>query len=460
MRARSIKGSFPRGIVTFLFLVGFVPALFAFDWGGSITTINTSQAVAEGSDDDTFINREKLVMYLTGNIGSTREYVTQLGLLFDSEEPTFAVDIERLFIQNTRTPESESVVRLVTRLGRFNVSDPIGYIVRHPVDGGAIVVSGRRWDLDLSAGTTALVNRSFSNASMSIRDEVDIEDEDEYFGPGRFIGIVRLGLPDIVPTQNVGFSIIAQEDMRDPSSVVQEGDEPTDVDEAGGVLDTQYLLVTIDGTIVGNLFYEVGYALGLGRTLSLIEDEAAVGGEAYRYEQIRSHLVSAGVEYYLTDFLSSVVRAGVTVTTGDDDYSSYTEGNTDGYATMFTPIAGRSAGAVFGLQPGNATIVDLSYVLRPFGGATSSFLSEFQTEASFYSFFRTAGSGPVSVSEVDASTDEVYLGSEVDVALRFRPYSDFGFGLTTGVFVGNESALLDEVDSLDWIVRLQASLSF
>lgn len=436
------------------------PGAFAFDWGGSLTTKNTVQAVTEGSDDDAYLNSERLSLYLTGDLGATREYVTQLGTRFSSDGPVFAVDLERFYLQNNLSPDSASVVSLVTRLGRFRVADPTGLVFRHVLDGAALQINGAWWNVAMSAGTTALVNKEFSNVAMSIRDNNDAEDDDQYLGAARFVGQLKLGFPDVVAGQNLGIALLAQEDMRDPASVVQDGDEPDQVSESGGVLDTQYIILTANGPIFGSLFYNFGYGLGLGRTLSLVADENATSGEAYHYEPIRAHMVELGFEYYLTDFFASVVRAGVLFSTGDDDYSSYTEGNTEGNATMFIPVTASGSGAVFGLQPGNATIAQVSYSMKPLETAASPFLSEFQTVASWYSFFRSTGSGPVSSSDVDSDSDAAYLGSEFDLALRFRPYSDLGFGLTNGFFFGNESALFDDADSFDWIVRLQASLSF
>ncbi len=449
-----------RAISLGVLLLFAVSGVAALDWGGSLTTTSTVQSVAEGSDDDEFINRESLRLYLTGDLGATREYVTQLGARFVSDEPTFAVDLERFYLRNTLRPEGEAVVSLETRWGRFNYADPTGQVFRHVLDGAGLRISGQWWELRMNAGTTALINKEFSSVAMSVRDNDDDEDDDVYFGAARFVGVATLTLPEIVVGQNIAFGILAQEDMRDPADVVQEGDEPVDIDELGGVIDTQYLMLVLDGPVTGGLFYELGYVLGLGRMLSLVEDDDALSGEAYRYEPIRSHLVYLGLEYFITDFLDSVARAGVTISTGDDDFAAFTEGNTDGNATMFTPVTGRSRGAVFGLESGNATIAELSYSLKPLGSAASPFLSEFQTVATWYSFFRTAGSGPVSVADVDPTTDESYLGSELDLAFRFRPYSDLGFGLTTGFFFANDSALFDDADSTSWIVRLQASLSF
>jgi hypothetical protein len=97
--------------------------------------------------------------------------------------------------------------------------------------------------------------------------------------------------------------------------------------------------------------------------------------------------------------------------------------------------------------------------MKPLSGS-DGVLNSLQTRAVLYSFFRSAGSGVVSVSEVDPDTDGTYLGSEVDLDIRWRPFSDLGLGLTTGFMFANDDVLVDGSNSFDYRVRLSASLSF
>jgi hypothetical protein len=76
------------------------------------------------------------------------------------------------------------------------------------------------------------------------------------------------------------------------------------------------------------------------------------------------------------------------------------------------------------------------------------------------SFFRPSGEGAVSVSDVDAATSGAYLGTEVDVAVRLRPFSDLGVGVSAGFLFANEDVLVASADAFQYVVRLDASLSF
>jgi hypothetical protein len=153
------------------------------------------------------------------------------------------------------------------------------------------------------------------------------------------------------------------------------------------------------------------------------------------------------------------VEAAVLFSTGDDDYSRFVEGNTAGNATAFTAVTPVGRGAVFSLESGNTTVSEVSYGIRPLSG-TDGLFESFSTRATFFSFFRTAGTGPVSASVVDAASDTGYLGSEVDLQFRWRPFSDLGVGVTTGFLFANGDALVDGAETFDYVLGLNASLSF
>ena len=449
------------------FSVGAEPAA---DWGGSLTTSSSVQSVPDGSDDDAFVNSERLVLYLTAPLGSSWELVAQGAARFDTS-PLFAADVEKFYFQNTidfadQTAEREvqqpgGLLQFVSRTGRFSLSEPTGLVLRQAVDGVDVTVSGQRSRIDLGAGYAGLVNKEFSALSMSLQDSADAEDGDVYFGPPRLLGRGTLALPGLVARQNLTLAFAFQQDLRDPDSVVQDGTDSADVTTPGGLIDTQYAIARVDGPVpgVGTLFYSLTYVFNSGRVMGLLDDPAANSGSSYQYSPIRAHLVRGDVQYFLPEFFSAAASAAVTYSSGDDDYQAFTEGNTDGNATMFTAATPSSQGAVFGLQSGNSTVAEVSWSMKPFSGS-SGLTESLLARAVLYSFFRSAGSGPVSVSDVDAATSGAYLGSEVDLDFRWRPFSDLGVGLTSGFLFANSDVMLDSANSVDYVLRLNASLSF
>lgn len=441
----------------------------AVDWGGSITTTNTVQSVPDGSDDDAFINNERFVLYFTAPLGERWEFVSQAAATFDSE-PVFATDVEKLYFGNVidftedderRTVEQRGgLIQLSSRFGRFNLADPTGRVMSHPVDGANVRISGVTSDIELGAGYTGLINKEFSRVSLTLQDSVDENDSDVYFGAPRLLGRGTIAFPELVAGQNLSLGFAFQQDLRDPDSVVQDGVTQENTEEIGGLLDTQYAILKVDGPIsrVGSLFYTLSYVFNTGRTLGLLADEDG-GQDTYQYRPIRGHLVDGAVQYFMPSYFSSAAALGVVYTSGDSDYLSFTEGNTEGDATMFTAVTPGGRGAVFGLQSGNSTVGEISYSMKPFS-ASDGILSSLQTRAVLYSFFRSAGTGAVSVSDVDADSNGAYLGSEVDLDIRWRPLSDLGLGLTTGFLLANEDVLVEGSNSFNYRVRLSASLSF
>lgn len=447
--------------------------LGAADWGGSVSSTNTVQSVPEDSEEDPFVNAERLVLYLNAPLGARWEFVAQGAATFDSE-PQFAADIEKLYFQRSRNfvsderyaagevEQSPGLVEMVSRMGRLTISDPTGLVMSHTVDGADIILSGKRSEILFGAGYTGFINKEFSRVSLSIRDSVDAEDDGVYFGPARLLARGTLSFPELFLRQNVHLGLVVQQDLRDPEDVVEPKAEAAFVDEVGGLLDTQYVILEIGGPFSTPipLYYTVSYVFNTGRTMGLLEDESAISGKSYQYAPIRAHLAEGRLDAFIPSFFSSSLGLGVLYTSGDKDYTSFTEGNTEDNATMFTAATPAGKGAVFGLQPGNATVTEVSYSLKPLAQSGVTALETLQGEVSMYNFFRTTGEGPVSVTEVDASTDDTYLGTEIDLALRVRPLSDLGIGLTTGYLFRNSAVMFDDANDFDYVIRLNASLSF
>jgi hypothetical protein len=441
----------------------------ALDWGGSLTTTSTVQSVPEGSDDDAFVNSEKLVLFLTAPLGTNWQFVSQGAATFNTE-PVFAVDLERFYFGKTIrfTEESErrtveqrgELLQTVSRIGRLEMGEPSGLIMNHVVDGIDLRISRVRTDIRLGAGYTGFINKEFSRVSMTSRDSADAEDDDVYFGPARMLGRGSVAFPNLLEGQNISFAFVFQQDLRDPDSVVENRTLPVNVEEPGGLLDTQYAMVRADGEMPGvsMLYYDLIYALNTGRTLGLVAPDDG-GAERFEYRPIRAHLVQGRFQYFMPDLMAANASLGILYTSGDDDATSFTEGNRAGDATMFTAVTPGGKGAVFALQSGNSTVGEVSFGLRPFSGS-EGILDSLQTRAVVYTFFRTAGSGPVSAADVDVVAEGGYLGNEVDLEVRWRPFSDLGVGLTTGFLFANDEVLVEGANSFDYVIRLNASLSF
>lgn len=432
-------------------------SLAAFDWGGSLVQSNTLKSVPPGAQESGFLNNTTLSGYLSAKLGSYSEVVLGASAKLGAN-PFFSADIEQAVLRRSQPLQGIGPVLFAARLGRFMVSDPSGYVVSTTIDGGEFDLRYRNFSLLLGAGYTGLVTKGYSGAGMSRLDNNDAANSRVLFGPARMVGQARLSIPNVAAGHGLTVAMFFQEDLRDPATTVRVGTAERTA-SSGGLLDTQYLILRGTGPVIADMYYSAAYVLNTGRTLSYVPDTRSATGSSYQYQPILAHLVRLQLDYFYTSFLDSVFGFGVTFGSGDPDYTTFTEGNAAGNATMYTPITPYPAGTVFALQPGNTTTIEVSYALRPFMGLNVPVIDKSQTEASLLVFMRNAA-GPVSAQDVAATFDGNYLGSEIDFAWRFRPLSDVGFGISGGLFIGNPAALSAQANAVDFVLRVEASLSF
>ncbi len=435
-------------------------SLWAFDWGGSLTNSTSIQGIAEGSDENLVAQTNRLTLYLGTDLW--RENVLTLqGAALLAQDPVFSADIEKAYLSRTVYPASGNLRTYQRRIGRFLVSDPTSQVLRQVIDGVSFSFDYENATITLTGGYTGFLLKEFAGLSMSKLDGLDDADEDVLFAPGRAIGQITYQRPEILFGQNLTVAAVIQEDVRDPASTIEEGTPvSSETAESGGLVDTQYGIVRLNGPlpIIPNFYYDASYVLNTGRMLTAVDDPDF--GSVLRYEPIQAHMVRMGAQFYMPGLMNSRAAASVSWSSGDADFSSYIESNTVGKATQFLAVNPSGSGSVFGLQPGNSMTTAVSFSAQPLQELGIDFLKNTQTEVTMYQFFRSAGEGPVSSADVDAAASGSYLGTEFDAAARFRPLSDLGFGVSAGLFMANSDILVADARSVDFLIRLDASLSF
>ncbi|MCK5198114.1 MAG: hypothetical protein KAR21_07175, partial [Spirochaetales bacterium] len=309
--------------------------------------------------------------------------------------------------------------------------------------------------ISAKAGYTSVLSHESSNIEMTAGDQNGVYFNNFFddFAQPRIVGGVGAFFPDLYLHQDLKAGVWAQIDRRIDSNLIRV-DSPVP-SGLGGKLDTQYFGLVLSGPLVSSLFYDSFAWLGTGRTLSYIDN-------TYSYEPIVSFLGSLGLRYYMKDFLYSRISFRFLYASGDDDYtSSFTEGNTEGNATNFIPISKKSMALVFSPQLGNILFTQISYSLKPFSNSGNRALKNIQLELTDINFFRST-TGQISESGINPSSTSLYLGTEIDGTVNFRPFSDLGVSLTGGVFIpanGEDEAFLDSRD-VEYLGRLGLSFSF
>ncbi len=426
----------------------------AIDFGGTLG--NTTEASVPFDGDTSIGQGNRLSLFVRHSFSEELEVVARaryeyrLDTVFaddtDTEVDWWQGDLDALYARARLPVEGENGALVDLQAGRFRLHEFSGALLNEPADGVRATFQTRGGDVTLGAGYTGLLMKESSGLLLSGADVSDDADDDEYFAPPRLLGLMAFSLPELVGRQNFNVSFIAQGDLRDED----------DLPEGQGLLHTAYLGAGVSGPIVSTLFYDLYGYFGGGTTLTDL-------GGVYTYKPIQSYMVGANLQYFMPEVRQSVLSLGYLYSSGDKDQEEFYEGNTDGASKMFVGLTSPAFGAVFSPRLGNLMVTDLSYSLKPFSAQGADALEEFQSELSVLGFFRPT-TGVISEPGINPSSDDLYLGTEVDLTLSFRPFSDLGFSLVNGVFFPNngssDSAFLEDTVSSEYSARFIATFSF
>jgi hypothetical protein len=436
-----------------MILLATAPAV-AIDFGGTLG--NTTEASVPFDGDTSIGQGNRLSLFVRHSFSAELEVVARaryeyrLDTVFaddtDTEVDWWQGDLDALYARARLPVEGEGGALVDLQAGRFRLHEFSGALLNEPADGVRATIQTRDGDVTLGAGYTGFLMKESSELMLSGADVSDDADDDEFLAPPRLLGLIAFSLPEIVGRQNFDVSFVAQGDLRDED----------DLPDGQGLVHTAYLGAGVSGPIVPMLFYDLYGYFGGGKTLT-------TDGGVSSYKPIQSYMIGANLQYFMPDVQQSVVSLGYLYSSGDKDHGSFYEGNTEGASKMFVGLTSPGFGAVFSPKLGNLMVTDLSYSVKPFSGQGSRALDEFQTELSVLGFFRPT-TGVISEPGINPASDNLYLGTEVDLTLNFRPFSDLGFSLVNGVFFPNngssDSALLEDAVSSEYMARFVATFSF
>ncbi len=413
---------------------------YSLDWGGNLedsTYYHYSDSTSAGSK---LFHADTLGFWLRTGLWKDAELFVQGSYTYTTENPYF-FDIDSLKVESKPSPSIKYT------LGRFMVSDFSGYIFNQKLDGELLSLNYPWGVFKAEIGATGLLFHRSSSIKMSLADQADTDGPFDLASP-RLVGGAGVLLPDLYLLQDVNATAWVQFDMRSADELTTEG--TTLPSSKGGKLDSQYFGVQVSGSIIPSLYQNSFVYLGTGRTLSYIDGK-------YTYKPILSFLGSVGLRYYMESFLHSRIGFQFLYSSGDSDYSSsFLEGNTKGNGTNFIPISRKSLALVFSPQLGNIFFTSLSYSVKP------DVLKNFQFELKDVNYFRSTA-GQISESGIDPSSSSLYLGTEVDGTVNYRPFSDLGLSLSSGVFIpnnGSGGAFLASQRKVEVLARLGLSFSF
>jgi hypothetical protein len=340
--------------------------------------------------------------------------------------------------------------------GRMVFSDFTGFVLNHKADGIKLGMEFPLLTAGISVGYTGLVSKGASSMTISRSDVNDVANPAVIFAPPRLIETVRVRFLDILG-QKLTVSGVFQQDMRDTyldlatntvADLIQAGTTTFDP-LLGGPVSTEYVGAGLDGTIISTLTYSLyGY-------LGIMQDLVYTDG-SYQSSLGYSALAGGGVGYFIESALFSRIGAKVLFASGDAGAASVYESNT-AELTLFTPISRAPLGYVFSPQMSNIVRMEASYSLKPFSALPGDLGKNLDATLKANLYLRPT-TGAISESGIPSGNVEPYLGTETDLNVNFRPFSDLGITLWGGLFFPGSA--FGDAPALQYRAGLDMSLSF
>ncbi len=392
------------------------------DWGGKFEDITQGSNI----EDDTFTQGNKIQMWMRGEVNPLFNFYARGGYTYryEGEDHKFIPNLSDLYVYGKS--DLEEGKSLGYTAGRFKFNDMTTRVVRSSADGLELKYQNRVMPVRFGIGYTGLVFNESSEVVVSPADKIEKGDE-FLLAPPRILGYAEFRYPNILGSQSMTLAVIAQQDLR--------ADDDTYLEDSGtGKLHSQYFELGADGQIMSGLYYSVTGVLQTGQYLVPAYDPVPSADYTYL-----GGMASFTLDYYLESRYTTAVSLEALYSTGDKwsnrgDFQGLLLPG-DSHLNRFTPISNSTKGFVYTPQVGNLIYGDLGVSVKP--------IETLQLKLSGITFFR-AVDGPISDETIiEDSGDSLYLGQEFDFVVNYRPFSDLGLALTTGIFIPNDEIQAD-----------------
>ncbi|MCF7929123.1 MAG: hypothetical protein K9L68_09930 [Spirochaetales bacterium] len=433
-----------------IFLItGAVFQAFSLDFGG---VLDNKTALSVDQNSTEFSQQDRLSLWVYVPINDFWTFSSQANYLWALDDPV-GYGIDEFALRGVLEPAPGSIFTLSA--GRQRFTDPTSILLNEPGDGidAGFAMSG--FDIRLAGAYTGLVFRENNELFLSAADQSDFADENLLLSPPRLLAAGSVTATELFFYQSPYLSVLSQFDLR----------PDTELNEGEGRVNTQYWGAGIGGPLGPTLFYDAFFYFNTGTTLTDVDG----GKVTFEESSIYAYLTGIGLRWFVPEVMQSRLSFQGLLASGDKDSISTVQGNTSGDALQFVPLTNPELGLIFSPDLANLLVFDLAYSIKPFREQTGGrkpapgILSEFQPELRSLVVFRPT-TGAVSRGGINPDSDAMYLGTEVDLALKFRPASDLGFSLTSGLFLpnsgGSNAAFLEETGPAEFALSFDLSMSF
>ena len=400
---------------------------YAFDYG-LVVENETSSTFVEDQDAELGQQNDAL-LFVRQDLTEDIEALFRFRYRYTDEDPLFW-EIDSLAVQGAAREGEDTVVDMA--LGRTTLSDFSGALISEQADLLRWGILRPNISLTLKAAYLGLRRNESTTLALSTADLEDDTDE-AFFAPPRGILGFEVGFPEQLGRQNLLLGAYYQHDFR-------QDDAPR--------VNTAYFGGGLLGPLSRFVFYDVFGYFATG----FVEDDS--GG----LDPLAAWYTGGGILIFIEEALFSRIQSRFVYASGDSDYQSPVGLNSSGVGTGFPAVSSPTLGEVVSPRVSNVGGGSLSYSFKPFanGGLV---LSEFQVAATGWAFFRST-SGPLAIPGTTTGGSDSFLGWEADVALRFRPFSDFALSLSGGFFRrGDTDAWLPGAPEWQAVAKLFGALS-
>lgn len=414
-------------IVVFMTAGSPFAAAFDWDWGGILDN-TTVFRFSEMYDDAQWTQKLQVGLWGAGlrrlEGGGTVEFTGAASYTYtDQRDYIFDIDLLRAVGRFPGALGRRSMLQAT--VGRTLFRDPTGLILDHTADGGTVRLSYPWGRIRAGAAYTGLLLSPNSSIRISGPDYEELSSDDEFFGPQRVIGLLDVSLGSVTL-----FSL-AQKDLRDD----------------GDTIDTQYFGISGVGRLGRSLYWDNLLIVGTGQTEIGAADDSLL-----------SFVVGTGLRFFAEELRFSraslrALYASPFLPLDDDLGFDINE---------FKPITEPTLGLVFNPRLSNLIFTELEYSLRPFAGPERTSADMVRVGVAGRGFFRGYTGDIDFLDKFDPDSDSLYLGTELELAISARLFSDLGLSVRGGLFLpgsGDGGAFSDE-RTPEWALRLDLSSAF
>ena len=414
-------------------------AAMAFDWGGSLNNLSSSQSP---------VQEDIVSLWIGQDFSPALALKAQGSYAYLNENPHF-FDIAEVSARGTLPLSGGSSGALSYALGRIQVADSTSLVYSGDIDGASLAYAGALCTISAWGGYTGLLFGGSTPVAMSAADRALVVIGGDDLGGKRIVEALGIAFPELFLRQDLRVEAVAEQDRN--SGLAAAGE--TAVSSSAVPVNSQFYTLRLAGPLVFPLYWDGFFTLENGTTLT------PGPSNVYADSSQLAYMGGLGFRLYLERLLGSRLELSWLYTSGDTDATAFASSNGSGTWSLFVPVTNTYLGEVFQIAPGNVWRMLLSYSIKPLSGASADRL---QLVAKGTAFFRSTA-GPLSLPGSNPATTSPYLGTELFGEIDWRPFSDLGLSLGGGYFFANdgpEGALVESLLPANYLIHVTASFSF